>query len=115
MLRERQRCLAQALDAAADADVVSTLEAEGARLGQELETTELESETLAPEEDELTVTEAALAVELQAHLDLRGNGSALREAEEAVTVARGQLGLHRAGPGAGPADTRAGDLAAGRV
>jgi chromosome segregation protein len=92
VLRERQRSLAQALDAAADADVVSTLEAEGARLGQELETTEVESETLAPEEDELTVTEAAQAVELQAHLDLRGNGSALREAEEAVTVARGQLG-----------------------
>jgi chromosome segregation protein len=92
VLRERQRSLAQALDAAADADVVSTLEAEGARLGHELETTEAESETLGPEEDELTVTEAALAVELQAHLDQRGDGSALREAEEAVTVARGQLG-----------------------
>jgi chromosome segregation protein len=92
VLRERQRSLAQALDAAADADVVSTLEAEGARLGHELEATEVESETLGPEEDELTVTEAALAVELQAHLDQRGDGSALREAEEAVTVARGQLG-----------------------
>ncbi len=34
VLRERQRSLAQALDAAADADVVSTLEAEGARLGR---------------------------------------------------------------------------------
>ncbi|HWF21807.1 MAG TPA: chromosome segregation protein SMC [Acidimicrobiales bacterium] len=92
VLRERQRSLAQALDAAADADVVSTLEAEGARLGHELEATEAESETLGPDEDELTVTEAALAVELQAHLDQRGDGSALREAEEAVTVARGQLG-----------------------
>jgi chromosome segregation protein len=92
VLRERQRSLAQALDAAADADVVSTLEAEGARLGHELEATEAESETLGPEEDELTVTEAALAVELQAHMDQRGDGSALREAEEAVTVARGQLG-----------------------
>ncbi|HXA31308.1 MAG TPA: AAA family ATPase, partial [Acidimicrobiales bacterium] len=92
VLRERQRSLAQALDAAADADVVSTLEAEGARLGHELEATEAESETLGPEEDELTLTEAALAAELQAHLDERGDGSALREAEEAVTVARGQLG-----------------------
>ena len=36
VLRERQRSLAQALDAAADADVVSTLEAEGARLAEEL-------------------------------------------------------------------------------
>jgi chromosome segregation ATPase len=37
VLRERQRSLAQALDAAADADVVSTLEAESARLAEELE------------------------------------------------------------------------------
>jgi chromosome segregation protein len=92
VLRERQRSLAQALDAAADADVVSTLEAEGARLGHELEAAEAESESLAPEQGELAAAEAALAAELQAHLDQRGDGSALREAEEAVTVARGQLG-----------------------
>ena len=92
VLRERQRSLAQALDAAADADVVSTLEAEGARLGHELEAAEAESETLAPEQDKLAAVDDALAVELQAHLDQRGDGSALREAEEEVTVARGQLG-----------------------
>jgi chromosome segregation protein len=92
VLRERQRSLAQALDAAADADVVSTLEAEGARLGHELEAAEAESETLAPEQDELAAVDDSLAVELQAHLDQRGDGSALREAEEEVTVARGQLG-----------------------
>jgi chromosome segregation protein len=92
VLRERQRSLAQALDAAADADVVSTLEAEGARLGHELEAAEAESETLALEQDELAAVDDALAVELQTHLDQRGDGSALREAEEEVTVARGQLG-----------------------
>ncbi|HEY2565807.1 MAG TPA: AAA family ATPase, partial [Acidimicrobiales bacterium] len=92
VLRERQRSLAQALDAAADADVVSTLEAEGARLGHELEAAESESDALAPEQDELAAVDDALAVELQAHLDQRGDGSALREAEEEVTVARGQLG-----------------------
>ena len=92
VLRERQRSLAQALDAAADADVVSTLEAEGARLGQELEAAEAESDTLAPEQAELAATEAALAAELEAHLEQRGDGSALREAEEALTVARGQFG-----------------------
>ena len=92
VLRERQRSLAQALDAAADADVVSTLEAEGARLGQELEAAETESDTLAPEEAELVSTESALAAELEAHLEQGGDGSALREAEEAITVARGQLG-----------------------
>ena len=48
VLRERQRSLAQALDAAADADVVSTLEAEGARLAEELEATEAEAATLDP-------------------------------------------------------------------
>ncbi|HEY6622958.1 MAG TPA: chromosome segregation protein SMC [Acidimicrobiales bacterium] len=92
VLRERQRSLAQALDAAADADVVSTLEAEGARLGQELEAAETESASLAPEEGDLVSTEAALAAELEAHLEKGGDGSALREAEEAITVARGQLG-----------------------
>ncbi len=92
VLRERQRSLARALDAAADADVVSTLEAEGARLGQELEAAETESDTLAPEDRELATTEAALAAELEAHLEQRGDGSALREAEESITVARGQLG-----------------------
>ncbi|HEX4216921.1 MAG TPA: hypothetical protein VHZ02_01015, partial [Acidimicrobiales bacterium] len=92
VLRERQRSLARALDAAADADVVSTLEAEGARLGHELESAEAESEALAPEQDELAAVDDALAAELRSHLDQRGDGSALRDAQEALTVARGQLG-----------------------
>ncbi|HEX4218597.1 MAG TPA: AAA family ATPase, partial [Acidimicrobiales bacterium] len=90
VLRERQRSLARALDAAADADVVSTLEAEGARLGHELESAEAESEALAPEQDELAAVDDALAAELRSHLDQRGDGSALRDAQEALTVARGQ-------------------------
>ena len=96
VLRERQRSLTQALDAAADADVVSTLEAEGARLGTELEVAEAEAESLAPDQDELLVSEAALATELDTHLEIWGDGAGLREAEEAVTVAR-------AGPRPGPA------------
>ena len=91
VLRERQRSLARALDAAADADVVSTLEAEGARLAEELATAEQEATDLAPEQDGLAAAEAALAAELEAHLTARGDGSELRSAEEAVTVARGQL------------------------
>jgi chromosome segregation protein len=91
VLRERQRSLAQALDAAADADVVSTLEAEGAHLAEELEATETEAAALAPEQDELATVEAAAAAELEAHLEAWGDGSALRQADEAVTVARGQL------------------------
>ncbi len=92
VLRERQRSLSQALDAAADADVVSTLEAEGARLAEELEVAEAEGATLAPEQETLAVTEAAATAELEAHLETWGDGAELREAEQAVTVARGQLG-----------------------
>ncbi len=91
VLRERQRSLARALDAAADADVVSTLEAEGARLAEELEGAGQEAADLAPEQDGLLAAESAAASELQAHLASRSDGGELRRAEEAVTVARGQL------------------------
>ena len=43
VLRERARALAAALDAAADVDVVSTLEAEAARLAGELSAAEQEA------------------------------------------------------------------------
>jgi chromosome segregation protein len=92
VLRERQRSLALALDAAADADVVSTLEAESARLTEELETTEAEAATLAPEHDEVAMSGATAAAELERHLEAWGDGTELRLADEAVTVARGQLG-----------------------
>ena len=91
VLRERQRSLVQALDAAADADVVSTLEAEGARLSEELEATARESAALAPEEDAIGVQVAAAAADLEAHLETWGDGALLRRADEAVTVAQGQL------------------------
>jgi chromosome segregation protein len=97
VLRERRRSLAQALDAAADADVVSTLEAEAARLSEELSAAEGESMRLVPEQDALVEMEAEAAAALEAHLDAWGDGGPLRQAEEAVTVARGQLGsLERA-------------------
>ena len=59
VLRERGRGVVAALDAAADVDVVSTLEAEAARLASELATAQAEEEAGgAPERAEL---EAALA------------------------------------------------------
>jgi chromosome segregation protein len=91
VLRERQRSLARALDAAADADVVSTLEAEGAHLGQELEAVEADTQALAPELQALVSVEAAMAAELDEHLEAWGDGTELRQADEAVTVARGQV------------------------
>jgi chromosome segregation protein len=92
VLRERQRSLAVALDAAADADVVSTLEAEGARLTEELSTTGREERALAPEQEELAALEAAGAAELESHLAAWGDGGDLRGADEALAVARAQLG-----------------------
>jgi len=92
VLRERQRSLAQALDAAADADVVSTLEAEGARLGEELAATEVEAEAMVPEQVTVAAVEAEAAASLEAHLEAWGDGAELRRADEAVTVATGQLG-----------------------
>jgi chromosome segregation protein len=70
VLRERGRGVVAALDAAADVDVVSTLEAEAARLASELVTAESEEEAGgAPERDEL---QAALAT-------LDDEAAALRE------------------------------------
>ena len=70
VLRERGRGVVAALDAAADVDVVSTLEAEAARLASELVMAEAEEEAGgAPERAEL---QAALA-------DLDEEAAALRE------------------------------------
>jgi chromosome segregation protein len=91
VLRERARSVAQALDAAADVDVVSTLEAEAAHLAGELTSTEAELVGLEPDQEELARQEAAAADELESHLAAWGDGAALRDAERAVTVARGQL------------------------
>ncbi len=91
VLRERQRSLARALDAAADADVVSTLEAEAAHLAEELITAEREAERLAPEHDLLVAAAGEAARELEVHLAGWGDGTDGRRADEAVTVARGQL------------------------
>jgi len=97
VLRERQRSLTQALDAAADADVVSTLEAEGARLGSELETAEHELSDLGPEQAALEAEEVAASAALEAHLAGLGDGAGLRQADRAVTEVRGQVGsLERA-------------------
>ena len=75
VLRERGRGVVAALDAAADVDVVSTLEAEAARLASELVAAEAEEEASgAPER---TALEAALVV-------LDGEAAALRERWDGV-------------------------------
>ena len=64
VLRERGRGVIASLDAAADVDVVSTLEAEAARLATELAVAEAEDASGgAPERDELASAQSALADE----------------------------------------------------
>jgi len=75
VLRERGRGVVAALDAAADVDVVSTLEAEAARLASELVTAEAEEEAgAAPERAELDLAVAGLDEEAGA---LRGRWAAV--------------------------------------
>ncbi len=67
VLRERSRGVVAALDAAADVDVVSTLEAEGAHLSAELAAAEAEDTAGgAPERAELTALGAELDAEGEA-------------------------------------------------
>ena len=88
---ERQRSLAEALDAAADAELCSTLEAEGARLGEELAAAAREATELAPEQDGMAGAEAGRG--RGARGPSGGPGGRRRAAcgREAVAVARGQL------------------------
>ncbi len=103
VLRERQRSLAQALDAAADADVVSTLEAEGARLGEELAATEAEAEAMAPEQvmvEEVGVRGRRLAGSPSGGLGGRSRAAPGRRGRHGGL---GAVGVPGARPGAGPA------------
>jgi len=67
VLRERTRSLDAALDAAADVDVVSTLEADAARLASELESSAGEEESVVPELASSAEDEAALRADEEAH------------------------------------------------
>ncbi len=94
LLRERGRAVVAALDAAADVDVVSTLEAEGARLASELAAAEVDQEAGgAPERVELDAAQAALDEEVAA---LRERWSAVLgddAPDEAIARVRGRAEL----------------------
>ena len=53
VVAERRRSIARALEASADTDVVSTLEADAARLSAELDATTAEDDALAPQAEEV--------------------------------------------------------------
>ncbi|HVX23618.1 MAG TPA: AAA family ATPase [Acidimicrobiales bacterium] len=97
VLRERSRALASALDAAADVDVVSTLEAEAARLADELAATRDEAAALEPEQAAQARAADALEDDERAHAEAWGDGADRRAADEALADARGRVQLrHRA-------------------
>ena len=91
VVAERRRSIARALEASADTDVVSTLEADAARLTAELEATTHEDDALAPQAEEVGRAEHALASDVAAHeasfTDLAGQHAA----EEAYAMARGRI------------------------
>ena len=92
VLRERQRSLAQALDAAADADVVSTLEAEGARLAEELAAAEAEAADAGARAGRARRRRGRGGGRARGPPEPPGaTGPSSARAEEAVTVAQGQL------------------------
>ena len=95
VLRERARAVVAALDAAADVDVVSTLEAEAAHLAAELVSAEAEEAAGgAAERDELAAADARLAEDEEALREgwtgLLGGAS---DPEEAVARARARTEL----------------------
>src|ERR1700728_2907057 len=93
VLKERARSWAASLDAAADVDVVSTLEAEGAKLGAELTEVEASSITLVAERADVEAAEAGLAEAERQHRAAWGDGSDLAELEEALAAARARQEL----------------------
>ena len=93
LLRARAKALAQALDAAADVDVVSTLEAEAARLAEELLEVDRDEIALVPELEEIARRTAALSAEEDAHRLRWGDGSQLEAAAKAVDDLRRRVEL----------------------
>ncbi len=95
VLRERGRAVVAALDAAADEDVVSTLEAEGARLQADLTAAQVEEETGgAPERAELAEALAALDEETRTFQE-RWSGvlAGASDPEQALARARARTDL----------------------
>jgi chromosome segregation protein len=91
VVAERQRSIAHALEASADTDVVSTLEADAARLSAELAATTTEDDALAPQADEVRRAEHALASDVAAHEASFADLAGQHAAEEAYAMARGRI------------------------
>jgi len=91
VVAERRRSIARALEASADTDVVSTLEADAARLTAELEATTHDDDALAPQAEEVGRAEHALASDVAAHEASFADLAGQHAAEEAYAMARGRV------------------------
>jgi len=91
VVAERRRSIDRALEASADTDVVSTLEADAARLGAELAATDEDEAALGPQRAQVDQAEHALAEDLAAHEATFADLAGMRTAEETYALARGQL------------------------
>ncbi|MDA8311979.1 MAG: chromosome segregation protein SMC [Actinomycetota bacterium] len=86
--RERARALEHALDAAADTDVVATLEAEGAKLADELRGVDADERALVPQQEEIDRRSSSLAADEKSHRLRWGDGAALHAATRALDELR---------------------------
>ncbi len=93
VLRERARAVAVALDAAADVDVVSTLEAEASRLAGELEVAASEEASLEPVRQELAARGAELTASEAAHRERYAGAGA--GADQSLADLRRSIELQR--------------------
>ncbi|MHB1776245.1 MAG: chromosome segregation protein SMC [Acidimicrobiales bacterium] len=93
VLRERRRALAAALDAAADVDVVSTLEAEAARLAAELHAADDDEAALAPEAAAVVERQQALVDDEATHAAEWADVAGLGAAQQAVGRTRSRIEL----------------------
>jgi len=84
VLAERRRSLSMALEVAASTDVVSTLEADAARLEGELASLGEDEESLAPLSAEVDLAEHDLVAALAARESESGDLAAVRAADEAL-------------------------------
>lgn len=95
VLRERMRAVAAALDAAADADVVSTLESESARLQGELEATERAASELSHERAALLRSTEELDADQRAFVQRWGDVSQDSSLEERLSTQRAEIEMLR--------------------
>jgi chromosome segregation protein len=91
VIAERRRSLDRALEMSADTDVVSTLEADAARLGAAVDATAAEEAQLEPDARQVDQAERALNEDLAVHDRTFADLAEMRTAEEAYALARGRL------------------------